>query len=98
MTPPSWLMVTLLTRDIFYLPYDLIQGQGICSGVHINEEPAKLNRVVALRALCPNSLFSKVVFSYFLSQNNPLVLVGFYQILYHHASKAKFSICHRIFL
>jgi hypothetical protein len=28
-----------------------------------NEEPAKLNRDVALRALWPNSLFSKVVFS-----------------------------------
>jgi hypothetical protein len=28
------------------------------------EEPAELNRDVALRALCPNSLFSKVVFSY----------------------------------
>jgi hypothetical protein len=26
-----------------------------------------------------------------MSQNNPLVLVGFYQNLYHHASKAKFE-------
>jgi hypothetical protein len=32
-----------------------------------------------------------------MSQNNPLVLVGFYQNLHHHASKAKFSICHRFF-
>jgi hypothetical protein len=29
----------------------------------INEEPAKLNRDVALRALCPINLFSKVVLS-----------------------------------
>jgi hypothetical protein len=28
-----------------------------------NEEPAKLNRDVALRAVRPNSLFSNVVFS-----------------------------------
>jgi hypothetical protein len=28
-----------------------------------NEEPAKLNRDVALRAVRPNSLFSKVIFS-----------------------------------
>jgi hypothetical protein len=52
-----------------------------------NEEPAKLNRDVALRAAWPNSLFSNVVFSSFMSQNNPLVLVGFYQTLHHHASK-----------
>jgi hypothetical protein len=51
-----------------------------------NEEPVKLNRGVALR------LFSKVVFSQFLSQNNPLIVVGFYQNLYHHASNAKFLI------
>jgi predicted membrane protein len=36
----------------------------VCDGKESeNEEPAKLNRDVALRALCPNSLFSKVVFS-----------------------------------
>jgi hypothetical protein len=40
-----------------------------------NGETAKLNHDVALRALWPNYLFSEVVFSYFLSQNNPLVLV-----------------------
>jgi hypothetical protein len=54
-----------------------------------NGEPAELNLDVALRALSPNSLFSKVVFSYFLSQNIPLVLV------YHHASN-KLSISHRM--
>jgi hypothetical protein len=42
--------------------------------------------------------FSNVVFSYFMSQNNPLVLAGFYQNLHHHASKAKFSISHRFFV
>jgi hypothetical protein len=64
----------------------------------LNEEPAKLNR--DMRAVWPNSLFSNVVnvFSWFMSQNNPLVLVGFYQNLYHHASKAKFSICHWFFV
>jgi hypothetical protein len=41
---------------------------------------------VLLEWLWPNSLFSKVVFSSFLSQNNPLVLVGFYQNFYHHAA------------
>jgi hypothetical protein len=46
-----------------------------------NEEPAKLNRDVALQAVRPNSLFSNVVFRYFMSQNNPLVLFGFYQNL-----------------
>jgi hypothetical protein len=34
----------------------------------------------------------------FMSQNNPLVLVGFYQNLHRRASKAKFSICHRFFV
>jgi hypothetical protein len=38
-----------------------------------------------------------VCFQLFLPQNNPLVLVGFYQNLYHHASNAKFSIFHRLF-
>jgi hypothetical protein len=34
------------------------------SSMHVlNEEPAKLNRDVALRAVRPNSLFSKVIFS-----------------------------------
>jgi hypothetical protein len=54
--------------------------------------PVKLNRDVALRALWPNSLFQLV-----LSQNNPLVLIGFYQNLYHHEPNAKFSISHRFF-
>jgi hypothetical protein len=31
--------------------------------IDLNEELAKLNRNVALRALCPNARFSKVVFS-----------------------------------
>jgi hypothetical protein len=62
---------------------------------NLNEEPAKLNHDVALRAVRPNSLFSKVIFSE-LSQNNPLVLVGFYQNIYHHASKAEFSRSHRL--
>jgi hypothetical protein len=45
-----------------------------------------------------NLIFSKVVFSSFLFQNNPLVLVGFYQNFYHHASNAKFSISHPFFV
>jgi hypothetical protein len=48
----------------------------------LSEEPAKLNRNVALRALSPNSLCSKVLFGQFFSQNNPLILVGFYQSIY----------------
>jgi hypothetical protein len=63
---------------------------GIQNGVYqIDEEFAKLNRDVALRALWQNSLFSKVVFSSFLSQNNPLVLVGFYQNYMYSCIKRK---------
>jgi hypothetical protein len=62
---------------------------------HTNEEPAKSNRNVALRAFCPNSLK-------LLSVNScpkiTLVLVGFYQNFTNHASNAKFSISHRFLL
>jgi hypothetical protein len=44
--------------------------------VGAKEEPAHLNRDVALRVLWSNSLFSKVVFSSFLSQNNQATCLG----------------------
>jgi hypothetical protein len=81
-----------------YVPIlQLLHAYTTCTTIAQNEEPARLNRDVALRALWLKSLFSMVL-SQFLSQNNLLVLVGFYQNLYHHASNAKFSISHRVYI
>jgi hypothetical protein len=50
-------------ENVFYGKNIECWDQWCKQGVSLNEEPAKQNRHVALRALCPNSLFSKVVFS-----------------------------------
>jgi hypothetical protein len=65
-----------------------------------NEEPERFIRYAALDKSDVMTSFGMIdwsdvcrVFrqagSSFLSQNNPLVLVGFYQNLYRHASNAK---------
>jgi hypothetical protein len=72
----------------FQLPANTNLSQKSC-----NEEPAKLSRNVALR---DRILYFLRLFSV---NSCPKItcLVGFYQNLYHHTSKAEFSRSHRFF-